>query len=143
MKQLRINHAAVWVAAVVTQLVRPLWYDYVFFGIRWMELNQFKEEDFADFSMASGLVVALASGVVAAYTMAWIFTKVNVKSGVEGMKYALLFWFGFRFLEVTTQNMFSLRPFELTLIDETAVLVQYEIIGVLLGVWRKYKTEEA
>lgn len=139
MKQLKINHAAVWVGAILSQLVPPLWYDYVFFGIRWMELNNFKEDDFTNYNMAAGLSVALLAGVAAAYTMAWLFTKLNVKTGLEGMKYALLFWLGFRFLEVATQNMFTLRPFELTLIDESVVLVQYEIIGVLLGVWKKYK----
>ena len=139
MKQLKINHAAVWVAAVLSQFVPPIWYDYAFFGIRWMELNKFKEEDFSDYNMAMGLTVAFVASVVAAYTMAWLFTRLDVRSGVQGMKYALMIWAGLLFLEVTTQNMFSLRPFELTLIDESVVLIKYEIIGVLLGVWKKYK----
>ncbi|MTI21314.1 DUF1761 domain-containing protein [Fulvivirga sp. RKSG066] len=139
MNELKINHAAVWVSTIVAQFIPPLWYDYVFFGIRWMELNDFKEEDFAQYNMAVGLTLAFAATLAAAYVIAWLFTKIKVKTGVEGMKYALIFWVGFRFLEVATQNMFTLRPFELTLIDESVVLVQYQIIGITLGIWKKYK----
>lgn len=138
MKQLKINHAAVWVSIIVVQLIRPLWYDFVFFGIRWMELNEFVEEDFVNFSLPVGLIVAFIAGTAGAYGTAWFFTKLNVKSGLEGMKYAFIIWLCFRFLEVTTQNMFSLRPFELTILDETAVLMQYQIFGAILGGWRKY-----
>lgn len=139
MKQLKINHAAVWVSTIIAQFIPPLWYDYAFFGIRWMELNNFKEEDFATYDMAVGLSLAFVAMLAAAYVIAWLFTKIDVRTGVDGMKYALIFWLGFRFLEVATQNMFTLRPFELTLIDESVVLIQYEIMGVLLGVWKKYK----
>lgn len=141
MKYLKINHAAVWVSIIVAQLIRPLWYDYVFFGIRWMELNEFVEEDFTSFSLPVGLIVALASGIAGAYGLAWFYTKLNVTSAVEGMKYAFIIWLCFRFLEVTTQNYFSLRPFELTILDETAVLMQYQIFGTIIGGWRKYKSE--
>ena len=139
MKQLRINHVAVWVVAVITQFVPPIWYNTVFFGIRWMELNDFVEADFENYNMPVGLGVAFAACLVAAYALAWIFTKANVQSGLEGMKWAFVIWVGFNFLEITTQNMFSLRPFELTLMDETVVLVKYQIAGVILGLWRKYK----
>ncbi|HNP18320.1 MAG TPA: DUF1761 domain-containing protein [Fulvivirga sp.] len=142
MKKLIINHYAVFAATIVTQLVRPLWYDYAFFGLRWMELNKLKEEDFAHFNMAIGLGVAFLSGLLATYAMAWLFTKLNVDTGLKGMKYAFAIWICFRLFEVTTQNYFSLRPFDLTIMDETAVLMQYQIIGVLLGIWRKYEKGE-
>ncbi|MEM6524762.1 MAG: DUF1761 domain-containing protein [Bacteroidota bacterium] len=139
MNKLRINHGAVWVSAFVVQFVPPLWYDAVFFGIRWSELNKLTEADFADYNLALGLGVNFIACVAAAYTMAFLFTKLHVNSGLKGLQYALLFWVGFIFLEITTQNMFSLRPFELTLIDESVVLIKYEITGVILGLWRKYQ----
>lgn len=137
-QKLRINHAAVWVAAVLAQMVPPLIYSEVFFGIRWAELNQLTETDFESFDMATGLALAFAGTVVTFYVMAWLFTKINVVSGPGGLKVALLVWLAFVFVEVGVQNHFSLRPVELTLIDEVVVLVKYEIAGVLLGVWRKY-----
>ena len=139
MNSLRINHAAVWVAAFVVQFVPPLWYDAVFFGIRWSELNNLTEADFADYNMALGLGINFIACLAAAYTMAFLFTKIDVDTGLKGLQYALLFWAGFFFLEITTQNMFSLRPFELTLIDESVVLIKYEITGVILGLWTKRK----
>ena len=129
-----------WVAAFIVQFVPPIWYDTVFFGIRWSELNQLTESDFADYNLAMGLLVNFIACVVAAYTMAFLFTKLDVRSGLKGLQYGLLFWIGFIFLEITTQNMFSLRAFELTLIDESVVLIKYEITGIMLGLWRKYQT---
>lgn len=137
-KKLRINHAAVWVAAILAQFVPPVIYSEVFFGIRWAELNELTEDDFQSFDMATGLALAFAGAVITFYVMAWLFAKVNVESGLEGLKIALLIWLGFVFVEVGVQNHFSLRPFELTLIDEAVVFIRYEIAGVLLGVWRKY-----
>ncbi|MCR9254244.1 MAG: DUF1761 domain-containing protein [bacterium] len=138
MKTLKINHTAVFVSALATQFIPPLWYDKVFFGLRWMELNNMVEEDFANFDMIFGLTLSFATGLAAAYMIAWIFQKINVESGLDGLKYSLLIWLAFVFMEVATQNFFSLRSFELTLIDMSAVLIQYEIIGIILGVWRKY-----
>ncbi len=141
MRELKINHTAVFVSALIAQFVPPLWYDKVFFGIRWMELNNFVEDDFANFDMVVGLLLAFATVLASAYMMAWIFQKANVESGLGGLKIALFIWLAFIFLEMTTQNFFSLRSFELTLIDQSAVLVQYQIIGITLGVWRKYSNE--
>ncbi len=139
MNSLRINHAAVWVAAFVVQFVPPFWYDAVFFGIRWSELNNLTEADFVDYNMALALGINFIACLAAACTMAFLFKNINVDTGLKGLQYALLFWAGFFFLEITTQNMFSLRPFELTLIDESVVLIKYEITGVILGLWRKHK----
>lgn len=142
MKTLKINHAAVWVAALVGQFVPPLWYDTVFFGIRWSELNELTAADFENYNIVLGLFISLIACLAAAYTMAFLFSRLNVNTGVKGLQYALLFWVGFIFLEMTTQNMFSLRAFELTVIDQSVVLIKYEIAGVILGVWKKYKAEE-
>ncbi len=89
--------------------------------------------------MAMVLGINYIACLAAAYTMAFLFTKIDVDTGLKGLQYALLFWAGFFFLEITTQNMFSLRPFELTLIDESVVLIKYEITGVILGLWTKRK----
>ncbi|TRX58632.1 DUF1761 domain-containing protein [Fulvivirga sp. M361] len=140
MKILKINHAAVWVASLVVQFVPPVWYDTVFFGIRWAELNGLSEADFAQYNMAAGLISNLVCCVAAAYTMAFLFVRLKVDTGLKGLQYALLIWVGFIFLEMTTQNMFSLRSFELTVIDQSVVLIKYEIVGIILGLWKKYKT---
>lgn len=139
MKNLKINHAAVWIGAVIGQFMYPIWYSEVFLGKSWMELNKFTLADFENVSMVPGLILSIVNLVVFGYVIAWIFTKLNVQTALEGLKYASIFWFGILFLEVATQNQFTLRPFELTLIDQGIVLLRYEVFGILLGAWTKFK----
>ncbi|UII33768.1 DUF1761 domain-containing protein [Fulvivirga ulvae] len=138
---LRINHVAVWVAALLAQAVAPLIYSEVFFGIRWVELNELTEADFSKVDMGIGLSLSFISSLAEAYMLAWLFKRMHVTSAVEGLKISLLVWLAFIFLEITTQNYFSVRSFELTLIDESVVLVKYEIAGILLGSWKKYSEQ--
>lgn len=143
MKELKINHLAVWVTALIVQFVPPLWYSEVFFGIRWSELNELTAADFAEFNLPVGLLVNLLTCVIAAYAMAWLFTRLKVDTGFEGLKVALLIWVAFVFFEMLTQNLFSLRSLELTLIDQSVVLVKYEITGVILGLWSHYRIKDS
>ena len=136
MKSQKINHIAVWTMVIIIQVLPLIWYDNLFFGIRWMELNQFTEEDFANFSQI-GYAVALINAVALCYIMAWLFIRLGVSSAFEGLKIAFAMWFCLIFTQVATQNFFTLRPFELTLIDELVVLVEYELAGVLLAVWKR------
>lgn len=138
---LRINHVAVWVAALLAQAVAPLIYSEVFFGIRWVELNELTEADFSKVDMGVGLSLSFISSLAAAYMLAWLFKRMHITSALEGLKIALLVWLAFIFLEITTQNYFSVRSFELTLIDESVVLIKYEIAGILLGGWKKYSEQ--
>ena len=136
MQSQKINHVAVWVASILVQFLPPLWYDTIFFGIRWAELNQLSEEDFANFSPLN-YIWPLVSALAVAYMLAWLFRSLKVNSAVKGLQLAFFFWLSFLFLELATQNAFTLRPFELTLIDEIIVLIKYEIITLVLILWKK------
>lgn len=138
MKTQKINHVAVWVLIIIIQFIPVLWYDQLFFGIRWMELNEFTLTDFENFN-PMGYVIALLNAAAICYFMAWLFIKLRVDSAFEGLKVAFLLWFCLVFMQVATQNFFTLRPFELTLIDELLVLVEYEMAGVVLAMIRKYE----
>lgn len=142
MKIQRINHVAVWILVVIIQIIPMLWYDQLFFGIRWMELNNFTIDDFANFGWF-GYVIAILNAAAFCYFMAWLFIRLRVDTAIEGLKMAFLLWFCLVFMQVTTQNFFTLRPFELTLIDELLVLVEYEMVGVVLVLLRKYEATAA
>ena len=122
---------------VLVQTFPVVWYDTVFFGIRWMELNNLTAADFENFG-AEGFIVAFIAAVVLVYAMAWLFVRLRIATGLEGVKIVFVLWFGLIFMELTTQNMFTLRPFELTLIDQGVVLIKYQCIGITLGAWTKY-----
>ncbi|MEO9803230.1 MAG: DUF1761 domain-containing protein [Reichenbachiella sp.] len=142
MKTQKINHVAVWVLVAIIQVIPMLWYDQLFFGIRWMELNNFTIDDFDDFG-TFGYVIAILNAAAFCYFMAWLFIRLKVETAIEGLKIAFLLWFCLVFMQVTTQNFFTLRPFELTLIDELLVLIEYEMVGVVLALLRKYESVEA
>lgn len=139
MKNLKINHAAVWIAAVIGQFMYPLWYSEVFVGKSWMELNNFTQADFTNVDPVPGLILSMVNLVVFGYVIAWLFQKINVQTALDGLKYVSIIWFGILFMEIATQNHFTLRPFELTLIDEGIVLLRYEVFGIMLGAWTKFK----
>ncbi len=136
MNKQKINHLAVWVLAILVQPLPMLWYDNILFGIRWRELNNLTEADFADFSPLN-FIWAFASAVVLGYILAYLYRKLNVTKAVEALKIAAVLWFGLLFLELATQNAFTLRDFELTLLDTIIVLFKYEIIAIGVVLWKK------
>lgn len=136
MNNQKINHLAVWVLAVLVQPLPMLWYDNILFGIRWNELNNLTEADFANFSPLN-FIWALLSAVALGYIFAYLFRAMNINKAVDGLKWAALLWFGLLFLELATQNAFTLRAFELTLLDTIIVLFKYEIMAVGIVLWKK------
>ncbi len=136
MNNQKINHLAVWVLAILVQPLPMIWYDNVLFGIRWRELNNLTETDFSDFSPLNFLW-AIAAAVILGYILAYLYQKMNITKAVDGLKIAALLWFGLLFLELGTQNAFTLRAFELTLLDTLIVLFKYEIMAVGIVLWKK------
>jgi hypothetical protein len=136
MKNQKINHLAIWVLSILVQPLPMIWYNDVVYGIRWRELNNLTEEDFANFNPVN-FIWAFASAVVLGYILAYLFKRMDISSAVEALKLATLLWFGLLFLELATQNAFTLRVFELTLLDTLVVLFKYEIMAIGIFLWKK------
>jgi hypothetical protein len=71
--------------------------------------------------------------------MAWVFTKIPVKSLVMGFLIGLLFGIVFVLFETIVKDMFSMRPLALSLIDGGVSVIVYALTGAILGAWRKYE----
>jgi len=141
MNKPKINHMAIWVLALVVQPLPMLWYDNMLFGIRWAELNNLSEADFESFNPINFLW-AIFAAVALGYILAYLFRALNITKAIDGLKWAALFWFGLLFMELATQNAFTLRSFELTILDTLIVLFKYEIMAIGIVLWkRKVKTE--
>ncbi len=136
MEKRKINHLAVWVMAILVQPLPMIWYNKIMFYIRWLELNGLKENDFADASMLN-LLWAFAAAVGMGYLFAFLFREMKIEKAVDGLKWAFALWFVLLFLELATQNAFTLRAFELTLLDTIIVLFKYQIMAVAIVLWRK------
>ncbi|CAM2065286.1 DUF1761 domain-containing protein [Sulfidibacter corallicola] len=136
METLAINHAAVWVLVVVHQLVPPLWYSNLLFAKPWMKLQGLKAEDFSSTNPVIYLV-PLGMAVLTCYATAWLFRELSIDSAAKGAMMGALFALAFVFADVVSKDMFSLRPLQLTLINQGLNLVLLVITGAVLGAWTR------
>jgi len=136
MKNLKINHVAVWILVLVHQIIGGMWYSQIGFAGIWTELMGKSTSDFQNAGFMP-FIFSIVSAIIMVYSMAWLFKKLKVENFANGLRYAFIFWFAFLFVELATFNSFELRPFELTLIDAGKSLVTFLITGLILGVWKK------
>lgn len=136
MKELKINHAAVWVIVVLGQVIPALWY--MIFAEPWMEYNGLTMED-AQGAGATPYVVSIVTSIAFGYMLAWVFQRMGVQSVMDGLKTGFIMGFPIAILGTMTVNLFSFRAYELTWIDGGVNLVIWVVAGVILGGWTKSK----
>ena len=137
MRKQSVNLWAVLVCVVISQIVPALWYGA--FSETWMVLNGFTIEQVKAANSPTPYLASIVSSSFTAYTIAWTFTKIPVKSIVTGFLTGLLFGVVFVLFEIIVKDMFSLRPLILSLIDGGPRVLVYSITGAILGIWRKYE----
>ena len=139
MKELKINHLAVLVAVVLQFVLGFLWYS-LLFQDAWMaavglDMAAIK----ADPAGAEEWITNLVSAVVSMYVLAWLFTKINVTSLVQGLLIGLLIGFSFVILSTMTSGMFAKDPYGLAWITGGFTTVGLALGGAVLGAWKKDK----
>ncbi|WP_084599944.1 DUF1761 domain-containing protein [Dyadobacter beijingensis] len=137
MRKQSVNLWAVLVCVVIGQVIPAVWYS--IFSEQWMSLNGFTVEQIKSATSPVPYLASIVSTSFVAYTMAWVFTKVPVKSFVLGFLIGLLFGTVFVLFETIVKDMFSMRPLALSLIDGGVSVIVYTITGTILGAWRKYE----
>lgn len=137
MRKQSVNLWAVLVCVVIGQIVPALWYST--FSEQWMTLNGFTMEQIKSATSPIPYLASIVSTSFMAYTMAWVFTKVPVKSLVMGFLIGLLFGIVFVLFETIVKDMFSMRALALSLINGGVSVIVYALTGAILGAWRKYE----
>jgi hypothetical protein len=89
--------------------------------------------------VASVWITNVIATVVPLYALAWLFTRLNVSSAVEGAGIGLLIGFSFVFLSRMTNDMFAQNPYGLSWIVGGFNVLSLIVGGALLGGWRKYR----
>ncbi|MEQ9217782.1 MAG: DUF1761 domain-containing protein [Cyclobacteriaceae bacterium] len=136
MKELKINHGAVWVIVVLGQAIPMLWYG--IFSEQWMSLTGLTEED----AMSGGstpYVVSIVTAIAFGYMLAWVFKRMNVRTWTDGLKTGFIMGFPIAILGTMTMYLFSMQPYALTWIDGGQNLIIWTVSGALLGGWTKEK----
>lgn len=137
MKTLKINHAAVLVIVLLSQIIGAMWFSPFLFAEKWVMLTGKSMSDFANASMTP-YFVSIVSSIITTYAIAYLFKKLNVENFFTGMFYAFIFWFAFVLVELMTFNSFELRHYGLTWIDAGKSFVTFMVSGFILGIWKKY-----
>lgn len=138
MRTLKINYLAVLVGTIISYVASAFWYG--FWTEPWMAYNKLTLEFIeANFS-TTPYIVGFINSAIFTLVLAWVFKRMNIKSGLDGLKSGLIMGFPFALMNTMTTNMFSFRPYELSWIDGGINLLIFAVVGLLLGAWRKYES---
>ena len=140
----RINHLAVWILVIVHQLVGVGWYTLL--GNVWLNLHARTMSDIENPHEWAPYMVAIGTSIAVNYALAWLFSRLEVKSGWCGFKVALLCWFSFLFVEhasVSAFSAFGTNPWPLVFLDMGRALLAFAISGLVLGAWRRGSEEKS
>ena len=137
MNKLKINHLAILVCTVILFALGFTWYGPLF-GERWMAMiNLDMATVEANPPQIGTWVTNLISSVAPLYALAWLFTKLDVTSGIRGASIAFIIVFCFHHLPTMTSNMFAQAPYGLAWITSGFDLLGLTIAGFILGAWTK------
>ncbi len=140
MGKLKINHAAVWVSIVLLHVLGFLWYG-MLFQDQWMALVGLDLATVEANPPGGGVwMTNTVATVIPVYVLAWLFTKIDVNSALQGAGIGLLIGFSFVHLSTMTNDMFAQNPYGLSWITGGFSMVSLAVAGLILGAWRKYET---
>ena len=89
---------------------------------------------------AGAWITNILSSLAPIYVLAWLFTKLDIRSGLHGAGIGLLIAFSFNFLSRMTSDMFAQAPYDLVWITGGFDMIYLTISGFILGVWIKQST---
>lgn len=134
MKVYTLNHFAVIVSALLYMALSATWYG--LFQAPWMEMTGITQEA-AENAGVVPFIVGFVGALILFYALAFLFLRLRVTSAVTGMLTASLIWLAFVLTQVLTNDLFSLRPAALALINAGSVFVAMLAGGAILGAWKK------
>ncbi len=140
MKRQKINHPAVWVAIVLSQVIPALWHRVFRFTPYYESLPERVDESL---STPALYVIGFLAAVVAMYLLEGLFIRLNVDSAQDGLVTGLIIGVVFNVFSLITIYSFSAHPIEIGLIDFGANALVFLAAGLVLGGWRKYETTPA
>ena len=134
-----INHAAVWLAAILHFLFGAAWY--TGFSQAWLEgIGKTMEQlQAAGGGMPTPYIIGFIAALVIAYTLARVIEKFGVRSVAGGATLGAGCALGFIGAAIATNYGFEARPLSLWLINTGYVTIGMAIMGAVIAPWRKKK----
>ena len=134
-----INHAAVWLSAILHFLFGALWYSML--SQAWLDgIGKTMEQlEKAGGGMPTPYVIGFVAALVIAYTLARVIEKFGVRSVVGGAGIGAGMAIGFMGAAYATNYAFEQAPVSLWLINTGYVTIGMAIMGAIIAPWRKKK----
>ena len=129
----RLNHLAVWAAAIVYFLWVYLWYG-VLFGAKWVELmgKQMAAPSAALYieSFILGLILAYSTGIA-------LSRRPEDLTAQQGISFALFMGIALYGTQTLNGALYAGEPIALWLINAGYVVIGFAIMGATVGGWRR------
>ena len=137
MSELKINHLAAIVCIILLHVLGAIWYGPLF-GESWMGAIGLTMADAEANPPGAGVwITNFVNSALAVYVLAWLFTRLNVTSAVDGLLKGVLIGAAFQLMPVMAGNMFAMAPYELAWINGGFYMAGWGLCGLILGVWTK------
>jgi Protein of unknown function (DUF1761) len=132
-----INHVAVWVAGIVQFILGAGWYTLL--GGAWMAGIGKDEVQLAAEIGHSPLpyIISLSTGIVIAYTLAWLLPKLGRETAAGGAKTGALLGLALIGTTLAQNYGFEARSVSLWLINAGYMVVGMAVMGAIVGHWKK------
>jgi len=130
-----MNYLAVLVGAVISVVIGALWYSPALFANAWMTLiGKTREQVEKDFSPVK-IVWAFFWGFVISYGLARVIQWTGKDTWLGGLMVGVLVSVVFAISTVAVNHNFEGRPRGLTTLYAAHHMVEFAVIGAMLGAW--------
>lgn len=127
-----VNLLSVLVASVVSMIVGYVWYAPGVFGKQWMELTKVKPKKDG---VAKSVVLGFVTTLIMIYVFANVMMLADITSVAGGLSAGLTLWVGFVATITLGSVIWEQRPVKLWVINAGHWLINFLIIGIILGAW--------
>lgn len=134
----RVNHLAVWVAAIVYYGLGFVWY--AVFGRVWLAAHgpvsptmRFTETPLLIISFLLGLILAYATAIA-------LSGRPDQQSAGRGVAFALFMGITLYATQSFNHALYEGTPFALWLVDTGYVIVGFAVVGAIVGGWKSMAT---
>ena len=131
MNEFKVNHLAIWISIVVSQLILFLWYS-LFRGF-WGETGVMQGGFGENLYRLGPLVVSILGSIVSMYSLSWVFRRMGINDWLSGMTAGLIIGIAFNEFSVFTIYAFASEPVSISFIDAGANALIFLLTGLILG----------
>lgn len=128
-----VNWVAVVVSVVVSMVWSFVWYSDSLAGKSWVKAVGVKSKDIEKAYMTRIMPIVLVASIVGAFMLNLVL--VGVQGWFDGVLSGLLIGLGLAASQILILYAFALRPFKLMWIDATWVVVEFALLGLVIGLF--------